>query len=109
MHLHAHVPPEIPPGAPSLCRPQASRGDGKATATSAETLEKTLESMDRYNIVKGFVSGAPGTLREWQEAAPGSFIASLFILEPGEPPIESLRSEYAASRLEAWERAPPSW
>lgn len=100
MHLHAHVPSEIPAGAPALCRPQPCRGDGQATRTSAETLEKTLDVMDRYNVVKGFVSGDLETLREWEAAAPGRFILSPFILEPGRPPIDVLEAEYDAGRLE---------
>lgn len=100
MHLHAHVPPDIPAGAPSICRPQPCGGDGTATATSAETLEKTLEAMDRYNVVKAFVSGAPETLREWQAGAPERFIPSPFILEPGTPTAETLETAYTEGRFE---------
>ena len=59
MHLHAHHP-EVPAGIPELCRPEPCRGEGRATATSAESLQKTLEAMQRYNIVKGFLSGPTG-------------------------------------------------
>lgn len=58
MHLHADLPPhEVHPGAPSVCRPEPCQGTGQATANHAETLEKTLQAMDRYNIVKAFLSG----------------------------------------------------
>lgn len=100
MHLHAHLPPDVPAGMPALCRPEPCRGEGRATATSAETLRKTLEVMQRYNIVKGFLSGADlETVHEWVAAAPDRFIASAFILEAGRPAPDSLRQEYAAGGL----------
>jgi hypothetical protein len=99
MHMHADIPFDVPTGAPPPCRPHPCRGEGKATA-AAETLEKTLQAMDRYNIVKGFLSGSDLELvRKWAEAAPDRFIASPFILEAGRPGIEKLRDEYAAGRL----------
>jgi len=98
MHLHAHLP-EVPTGVPALCRPEPCGGDGRATATSAETLQKTLEMMERYNIVKGFLSGSLETTYEWVAAAPERFIASAFIIEAGRPSPETLRREHAAGRL----------
>ena len=43
MDLHADMPPDIPAGAPALCRPEPCRGEGAATADPAETLQKTLQ------------------------------------------------------------------
>jgi predicted TIM-barrel fold metal-dependent hydrolase len=99
MHLHAHLPGDVPPGTPALCRPEPCQGEGRATATSAETLQKTLEVMQRYNIVKGFLSGNLETVHEWVEAAPDLFVASPFILKAGRPGPEGLRREYVAGRL----------
>lgn len=99
MHQHAHLPPGIPPGAPELCRPAPCSGAGRASATSRETLERTLAAMDRHNIVQGFLSGDPATVAEWQAAAPGRFIASVFLIEPGNPSAEQLRREVEAGRL----------
>lgn len=101
MHLHADLPPaNVPEGAPALCRPEPCEGEGQATANHEETLEKTLEIMDRYNIVKGFVSGIDlNIVQKWVAAAPGRFIAAPFILEAGQPDPETLRKEYAAGRL----------
>lgn len=101
MHLHAHhVPLRLQPGAPPPCRPSPCVPEGKATATSEESLRKTLEEMDRYNIVKGFLSSAElGLVYEWVEAAPDRFIAAPFIVEPGELSIEMLRTEYQQGRL----------
>ena len=69
MHLHADLPPEeIPAGAPALCRPAPCRGEGGAISDDAELLERTLETMKRYNIVKGFVSGLDlDIVRKWTD------------------------------------------
>ncbi len=101
MHLHADLPPHgVPEGAPALCRPEPCEGQGQATANHAETLEKTLQVMERYNIIKGFLSGINlDTVRQWVAAAPGRFIASPFIVEVGRPDPEMLRREYGAGRL----------
>ncbi len=111
MHLHADLPPhEVPPGAPSLCRPEPCQGTGQATANHAETLEKTLQAMDRYNIVKAFLSGVdPAIVQKWVAAAPDRFIAAPFILQPGRPDPEMLRKSVRRGALQpAWERSPRS-
>jgi predicted TIM-barrel fold metal-dependent hydrolase len=101
MHLHADLPPhDVPAGAPAFCRPEPCQGDGPATASHAETLEQTLAAMDRYNIVKAFLSGVdPAIVQQWVDAAPGRFIASPFILKPGQPDVKSLEQAYAAKRF----------
>lgn len=101
MHLHVDLPPEdVPARAPALCRPEPCAGEGEATASQAETLEKTLEVMEHYNIVKAFLSGVNlETVREWTAAAPDRFIPSPFIVKPGWPDPNALRSEYESGRL----------
>ena len=101
MHLHADLPPhDVPPGAPGVCRPEPCQGTGRATANHAETLRKSLEAMDRYNIVKAFLSGVdPAVVQQWVAAAPDRFIAAPFILQPGKPDLETLRRAYAAGRF----------
>jgi len=101
MHLHVDLPPEdVPAGAPAFCRPEPCRRVGRATANHAETLQKTLEAMKRYNVVKAFLSGLdPERIREWVAAAPDRFIASPFIVQVGRPAPEMLRREYEAGRL----------
>lgn len=101
MHMHAHEPPGIPAGAPSLCRPEPCRGDGQATATPKESLQKTLEAMRRHNVVKAVVSGPPDVVADWKATAPDRFIASPFILQVGQPSVETLRQAYGAGRFEA--------
>jgi uncharacterized protein len=101
MHLHADLPPhDVPAGAPALCRPEPCEGAGHATANHVETLEKTLDVMNRYNIVKAFLSGVdPAIVQQWMAAAPDRFIAAPFILQPGKPDLETLRRAYAAGRF----------
>ena len=101
MHLHADLPPhDVAPGAPAFCRPEPCEGKGGATASHAETLEKTLAAMDRYNIVKAFLSGVdPAVVQRWVAAAPNRFVAAPFIVQPGRPDPATLRREYVAGRL----------
>ena len=97
MHLHADLPPhEVHAGEPSICRPEPCEGESRATANHDETLTKTLEIMDRYNIVKAFLSGLdPRIIAKWVEAAPDRFITGRFIFQPGQPKAEDLRQKYA--------------
>jgi uncharacterized protein len=101
MHMHAHhIPLDLPAGAPPPCLPRPCQPEGAATATPEESLRKTLEAMDRHNIVLGFLSGADlGTVQKWVAAAPSRFIASPFIEKPGELTPQKLRQEYTARRL----------
>jgi hypothetical protein len=100
MHMHAHhIPLDLPAGAPPPCLPRPCQPEGAATATPEESLRKTLEAMDRHNIVLGFLSSADlGIVQDWVAAAPDRFIASPFIEEPGELTPQMLRPEYAAGR-----------
>ena len=100
MHMHIGAPLDLPAGAPAPCLPQPCNRKGKATANSSENLKKTLEAMDRYNIVKGFLSDLDlDELRKWGEAAPGRFILSPFIHEPEKADPDHLRQELKAKRL----------
>jgi hypothetical protein len=101
MHMHAHhIPLDLPPGAPPPCLPRPCQPVGAATATSEESLQKTLDAMQRYNIVLGFLSSADlDIVQDWMSAAPDRFIASPFIEAPGDLSSEMLRQEYEAGRL----------
>jgi len=100
MHMHTGLPHEVPAGTPALCRPEPCKGDGEATVNSTILKEKTLEAMDRYNIVKGFLSGVDwSAVQEWIKADPGRFIASPFILKAGSSDLEKLRLEYVSGRF----------
>lgn len=98
MHMHADLPPyDVPEGTPALCRPEPCTGDGAAVADLDGLLDKTLEEMDRHNIVKAFLSGLdPEVIHKWKEAAPGRFIGSPFIVQPGQPAPEVLRQNLEA-------------
>jgi len=101
MHLHTGLPHEVPEGTASLCRPGPCEGDVLATVNPSRLLEKTVEVMDRYNIVKGFVSGVDlSVVQDWKMADPERFIASPFILNAGSPDPEQLRQEYTSGNLE---------
>jgi uncharacterized protein len=101
MHLHADLPPyDVPAGTPALCRPEPCEGTGKSTANHQETMKKTLEIMDQYNIVTAFLSGLDlSILQKWNEAAPNRFITAPFIFKTGQPSPEALRKEFVAGRL----------
>ena len=65
-------------------------------------LEDALEAMDRYDIVKGFLSAMDyDRMFRWVAAAPDRFIPGAFIREPGNPSIPELRRGYTEGRLEA--------
>ncbi len=100
MHMHTGMPHPVPAGSPALCRPAPCQGEGRAATNPAINLERTLEQMDRYNIVKGFLSSVDwSTAQEWTKTAPDRFIASPFILKPNSPTLETLREEYEAGHL----------
>ena len=100
MHMHTGLPHNVPSGTLSFCRPEPCKGDVPATVDPIRLLKKTLEVMDQYNIVLGFLSGVDhSTVKEWKRAAPERFIASPFILKPGSPDPEKLRQEYTSGHL----------
>ena len=101
MHMHIGAPMSLPPGAPAPCLPQPCIRQGHASASSADNLKRTLEAMDRYNIVKGFLSDLDrGELSEWVKAAPDRFIISPFILDPSKAASpDDLRKELKAKSL----------
>jgi len=101
MHMHAHhIPLKLAPGAPPPCRPSPCQPEGAATGTPEKSFDKTIAMMQRYNIVLGFLSSADlEVVQGWVAAAPGRFIASPFIEQPGELSPEMIRQEYVAGRL----------
>ena len=101
MHMHIDAPLNLPAGAPAPCLPQPCVRQGHASANSSDNLKKTLEVMDRYNIVKAFLSDLdPSELQEWAEAAPDRFIISFFIVDPAKAASpDELRKELEAKRI----------
>lgn len=104
MHMHAKKVWLTPDGKP-LPRPSYPEGyvHEPSAATSDEAiLQLTLEEMDKYNIVKGFLSDDLEDVYRWVAAAPDRFIPSPKLDgTPGSPTIEFLRGEYLAGRIKA--------
>jgi hypothetical protein len=104
MHMHAFRVMAGPDGKPLPvpCAPQPCQSTPALATSDDSVFRLTVEAMDRYNIVKGFLSSdnLPNLYR-WVEAAPSRFLPSPFIWRPGEPSIQELRREYAAGRLVA--------
>lgn len=102
MHMHTGLPHEVPEGTPAICRPSPCAGHGHATVKPEELMKKTLEVMDEYNIVLGFLSGTNWTaVKEWSRVAPGRFITAPFILTPEKTELEKIRAECASGRFTA--------
>ncbi len=113
MHMHAsnvQVGPDGKPvPVPLRCYPGPCEGGPAAATTEEEVLRMTLAAMDRHNIVLGFLSGYNGSadsltpnserVQAWVEAAPGRFIPSGFVAQPGKPAVAFLRKEYLEGRL----------
>ncbi|TVZ60196.1 hypothetical protein NA63_2746 [Flavobacteriaceae bacterium MAR_2010_105] len=100
MHMHIGAPLDLPAGAPAPCLPQPCDRKGKATANSSENLKNTLEAMDKYNIVKGFLSDLDlEELQRWAAAAPERFMLSPFVHDPEKADLDRIRQELEANRL----------
>ncbi|MDC6355707.1 MULTISPECIES: amidohydrolase family protein [unclassified Robiginitalea] len=101
MHLHTGFPHELPAGAPALCRPEPCADSLAATTDPVLLMEKTREAMDRYNVVKAFLSGVDiSDVHAWSEAMPDRFIAAPFILDPQDIQPEQLRKAYESGELQ---------
>ena len=101
MHMHTGLPHEIPEGVPALCRPEPCIGDGHAVTDPKIFRKKTLELMDKYNVVKGFLSGVdlPTVLR-LKEDDPDRFLASPFILHPNDEELKNIRKAYLNGQIQ---------
>lgn len=102
MHMHANTVALGPDGIPLSrpCMPMPCQGPVAEATTDEEVLQLTLDAMDRNNVVLGFLSQWPlDKVYRWVEAAPGRFIASPIIGDPGLINLNELRSEYDAGRL----------
>ncbi len=108
MHMHAS---ELGAAAtPGRCRASIFWGDDvgpcgiplPSGSADSDVLALTLDAMDQYNIVLGFLSSIPlENVYRWVEAAPGRFIASpVPFREPEGIDPAMLRREYEAGRLD---------
>src|SRR5262245_52168641 len=101
MHMHALALRLGPDGKPTPvdCYPAPCQSFTSAAQSEDEVLRMSLAAMDHYHIVQGFLSGSLDRVAKWKSAAPGRFIGSPLIRQPGEPSVEVLRGEYAAGHL----------
>ncbi len=82
------------------CNPRPCQAPSAQAETAEDVLRLTLETMDRNNIVLGFLSQYPlDNVYRWVDAAPGRFIASPFVGDPDLIDLDGLRKEYEAGRL----------
>lgn len=102
MHMHAFHVMRDAAGRPIPvpCDPQPCEVRTAKAATPEQVLPLTLEAMDRYHVVKAFLSGDDlSQLSQWVAAAPARFLPAPLIWKPGQISIDSLRREYAAGHL----------
>jgi predicted TIM-barrel fold metal-dependent hydrolase len=102
MHMHVFDAVLLPDGTPIPlpCEPQPCDGVAAAAKSNDAILQMTLEQMDKYNVVKAFLSSdSLSNLDQWVKASPDRFVPSLLIWEPGKPGVDALRAEYSAGRL----------
>jgi Phage integrase family len=86
MHMHAYNALLLPDGTPVPvpCEPQPCQGAAAAAKSSDAILQMTLQEMDKYNVVKGFLSSDNlSNLDAWTKMAPHRFVPSPLIWEPG--------------------------
>ena len=103
MHMHAYASlPRTPAGQPEprpcYAEPSCERVPAVARA-DADVLRLTLEAMNQYNIVLGFLSGETETVDKWVEAAPNRFLPSRAIRDPSLVDVAALRRAYQSGKL----------
>lgn len=96
MHLHAR---NSVSGGARPCNSPSCEGMSRIAVSDDDPFRLTVEAMDRYNIVLGFLSDSLDNVFKWVEAAPGRFIASPSVRDPGAVDLRRLRREYEAGRL----------
>jgi hypothetical protein len=102
MHMHARVTmarTSTGQPQPRPCFPEPCQTSPAAAKTDADVLRLTLEAMDRYNIVLGFLSDSIQNLDKWVQAAPQRFLPSPMIGDPKKANIPALRKAYESGRL----------
>ncbi len=93
VHLHAYLPDAYPQ------TPNKVTGKPPVGKTSEEHMRATLNAMDEYNIVLGFVSGPLKAVQAWREFAPESFVGGAYFGRSGEVSLGELRARFEDGRL----------
>ena len=82
MHMHAYNEMRRDENGQPLsrpCMPRPCQGAPAVAQSDEDLLRLTLEAMDQYNIVLGFLSQEPDRVKQWIAESPGRFIgASVF-------------------------------
>jgi len=80
------------------CSPRPCEVASAAALSNEDLLRVTLEAMDQYNIVLGFLSGSsPDSVKAWIAESPGRFIGGVFFSPSLN--IDDLRKEYESGVL----------
>jgi len=98
MHLHIYktIYSKVRP-----CYPEPCDKSQTEIKEISELLPKTIEMMDKHNVVLGFVSSRNlHDLYKWKEAYPERFILSPSIDHPELFQLDMLRKEYQKGRLQ---------
>ena len=80
MHMHARVTmPRDADGTPRRrpCEPLSCQGQPAAATEDEQIRELTLEAMDRYDIVLGFLSDRLERVMQWLDTSPDRFIGGV--------------------------------
>ena len=102
--MHMHTAERVQLGSdgrplPLGCRPLPCESRPSTLSADTDVLEATLETMKKFNIVKGFLSGRPlELLDKWVNAAPDRFFPSIWWTRDF-PDVNELREGYRAGRL----------
>lgn len=79
--------------------PNPISGRGLTATNEKAHMAETIAQMDKYNIVKGMVSGDYPVALRWQSANPNRFIIGYEFNDPSTLDLEYLRREIKAGRL----------
>ena len=93
VHLHAYLPEAYPQ------TPNEVTGRPPVSKTAEEHMRATLDAMDEYNIVLGFVSGSLEAVQAWWEFAPERFVGGAGFGRAGVVSLGELRARFEDGRL----------
>ena len=80
MHMHARTSMLRDENGQSLtqpCMPQPCQGPPAVAQSDEDVLRLTLEAMDQYNIVLGFLGDRPERVKQWIAESPDRFIGAI--------------------------------
>ena len=93
VHLHAYLPEAYPQA------PNQVTGKLPVSKTSEGHMQATLDAMNEYNIVLGFVSASFEAVKVWRVFAPERFVGGAAFGRAGEVSVKELRARFEDGRL----------